>query len=321
VDKLERILTLTATLLEATRPLSAEELRDKIPGYPENKASFRRQFERDKDDLREMGIPLSVEEVPGTDPPLLGYRIRRDDYYLRDPGFTADELAAVHLATSLVRLDTARGIEGLLKLEGVADEPAGAVGGGGGADDALADLPGDPNLARAFSAVVERRPLTFTYRDRERVVDPHRIEYQRGRWYLQGREHDADGADDVDPTTTKSFRIDRIEGAVAVGEPRSFVPPPVVDAGRPAQPWEYGEGEPVVAHLLVDAGQAAWAVQHLGDDAVVDRRADGSVVVEVRVTNPDAFRSFVLTFLDHAEVLAPPALRDDVVAWLRELAG
>ena len=170
MDKLERILTLTATLLEATRPLSAEELREKIPGYPENKASFRRQFERDKDDLREMGIPLTMAEVPGTDPPKQGYRIRREDYYLRDPGFTADELAAVHLATSLVRLDTARGVEGLLKLEGVADEPAVGVAGGGSGGDALADLPGDPNLARAFSAVVERRPLTFTYRGRELVL-------------------------------------------------------------------------------------------------------------------------------------------------------
>lgn len=318
MDKLERILTLTATLLEATRPLSAEELREKIPGYPENKASFRRQFERDKDDLREMGIPLTMAEVPGTDPPKQGYRIRREDYYLRDPGFTADELAAVHLATSLVRLDTARGVEGLLKLEGVADEPAVGVAGGGSGGDALADLPGDPNLARAFSAVVERRPLTFTYRGRERVVDPHRIEYQRGRWYLQGHEHGADAPDGGE--STKNFRIDRIEGEATTGPAGSFVPPPVADAGRPAQPWEYGEGDPVLAHLLVDGGQAAWAVQHLGDDAVVDRRPDGSVVVEVPVTNPDAFRSFVLTFLDHAEVLAPPSLRDDVVAWLQELA-
>ena len=102
MDKLERILTLTATLLEATRPLSAEELRDKIPGYPESKASFRRQFERDKEDLREMGVPILVETVPGSDPPVAGYRIRPVDYELRDPGLDPDELEALNLAAAVV---------------------------------------------------------------------------------------------------------------------------------------------------------------------------------------------------------------------------
>ncbi len=311
MDKLERILTLTATLLETSRPLSAEELRERIPAYPDKLESFRRQFERDKDDLREMGIPLRVEPVPGSDPPVLGYRIRRDDYYLRDPGFTPDELAAMHLAASLVRLGDAGAAGGLRKLEGLADDASPASTGAGPV--ALADLPAEPNLARVFGAVADRRPLTFRYRDRERVVDPHRLEYQRGHWYLSGREHDGD--------VTKSYRVDRIDGVVTAGPPGSFEAPPPPEAGRPAQPWEFGERDPVVAHLWVDAEQAVWAVQHLGSDAVVERRDDGSIVVAVRVTNPEAFRSFVLTFLDHAEVLAPPELRDDIVAWLRGMAS
>ena len=51
------------------------------------------------------------------------------------------------------------------------------------------------------------------------------------------------------------------------------------------------------------------------------RRNDGSVVLELPVTNRDAFRSFVLGFLDHAEVMGPPELRDDMVAWLELVAG
>jgi predicted DNA-binding transcriptional regulator YafY len=73
--------------------------------------------------------------------------------------------------------------------------------------------------------------------------------------------------------------------------------------------------------VLVDAAQAPWIVQHLGAGAVVDERPDGSVVVRMTVTNRENFRSFVLTFLDHAEVLAPGELRDDVVAWLADQAG
>jgi len=48
----------------------------------------------------------------------------------------------------------------------------------------------------------------------------------------------------------------------------------------------------------------------------VEEDADGSVVVELPVTNRAAFRSFVLSFLEHAEILDPPELRDDLVAWL-----
>ena len=64
MDKLERLLNLTAALLHAEMPLTAEELRARVGGYPDTKATFRRAFERDKDDLRSMGMPLRVEPVP-----------------------------------------------------------------------------------------------------------------------------------------------------------------------------------------------------------------------------------------------------------------
>ena len=57
----------------------------------------------------------------------------------------------------------------------------------------------------------------------------------------------------------------------------------------------------------------------VGPDAVEDRRADGSVILAVHVTNRSAFRSFVLGFLDHAEVLDPPEVRADLVQWLEAM--
>jgi predicted DNA-binding transcriptional regulator YafY len=71
----------------------------------------------------------------------------------------------------------------------------------------------------------------------------------------------------------------------------------------------------------VDAPQADWAVAQVGEDAVVERRPDGSVVLALQVNNRAGFRSFVLGFLDHAEVLGPVELRDDVVAYLTPLAS
>ncbi len=68
--------------------------------------------------------------------------------------------------------------------------------------------------------------------------------------------------------------------------------------------------------MRIDGPPAAWAIQHVGPDHVVEEEPDGAVVVELPVTNRAAFRSFVLSFLEHAEILSPPELRADLVAWL-----
>jgi len=308
MDKLERLLNLISTLLETSRPLTAEELRARVPGYPDAKASFRRAFERDKDDLREMGVPLVLEPIEGVDPPTDGYRIDRARYYLQDPGFEPDELEALHLAVTTVGLDGVEGADALWKLGGVVEaegeEPA--------IDGALASLPSDPNLPTLYQACSERRTATFDYHGEHRTVDPQRVGYQRGHWYLTGFDHVREAE--------RNFRLDRIEGAVTTGPPQAFAPHDGSSV-LPEDPWRLGDGAEVTATLLVDADHAAWAARQLGDQAVAEHRPDGSMVFDVAVTNWPAFRSFVLTFLDHAEVLAPPELRDQMIDWLRAVAS
>ena len=301
MHRLERLINLVAALLEAPRPLTADEVRERVPGYASEKSAFRRAFERDKETLREMGVPVVVEAVDDADPGIVGYRIPKDAYYLADPGLAPDELAALHLAASAVRLEGAGGIEALWKLGGevAEDGPAAAV----------AALPGQRHQAPLFAAISERRRVGFTYRGRRRTVEPHRLSFRNGHWYLTGT--------DTGSGEDRSFRLDRIESAVEVGDEAGVFERRPATAAPP--PWEAGSGEPVEAMLLVDADQAGWAVGHLGHEAVGERRPDGSVVLRVRVTNRDAFRSFVLGFLDHAEVLGPPELRADVVTWLEAL--
>jgi predicted DNA-binding transcriptional regulator YafY len=304
-NRLERLLNLTAALLNAGHPLTSGDIAEQVPGYPDpaDKATFRRAFERDKESLRDMGIPVELVEVPGSDPPEPGYRIRREDYALRDPGLDADELAAIHLATAAVRMEGLPGTEAIWKLGGA---PAPATDG-----VALAALPAIPQLVPLFGAVAERAPVTFGYRGEPRTIDPYRLSFSRGRWYLDGWDHARQ--DD------RQFRLDRIEGDVAVGAPGSFERPDRPVEG-PAQPWQLGVDEPVTARLAIDADQAGWALDHLGDATLVEEAADGAIVVELTVTNRDAFRSFVLGFLEHAEVVGPPELRDELVDWLRGVA-
>ena len=305
MSRLERLLNLTAALLNAERPLTPADIRRLVPGYPDDegtKSAFRRAFERDKDTLRKMGMPIELVPIEGSEVAgVEGYVVPRDRYQLPDPQLEPDELAALHLAATAVRLEGVSGTEALWKL-------GGAVGAGAGG--AMAALPGGDQLAPLFGAVAERRPVTFSYRGERRTVNPWRLSFQRGHWYLTGWDHAR--------ADQRQFRLDRIDGDVALGEEGAFERPADLEPGR-LQPWEIGNEEAVTARLLVDADQAGWAVHHLGEDTVVARHPDGSVEVDLTVTNRDAFRSFVLGFLDHAEVLGPPELRDDVVAWLESL--
>ncbi|HVF13807.1 MAG TPA: WYL domain-containing protein [Acidimicrobiales bacterium] len=304
MHRLERLINLVAALLESERPLTIDELRFRLPGYAENDGAFRRAFERDKEALRELGVPLVTEPLDPLHPGVEGYRIPKDAYYLRDPGLEQDELAALHLAASAVRMEGADGVAALWKLGGeLAEEgPAAAV-----ASVAVAALPGADHLAVLFGAISARRPVEFAYHGRPRRLDPYRLSFRNGHWYLAGFDHGA-GAE-------RSFRLDRVESEVtASGEAGSFPPAPAAAAVAPA--WEMGEGEAVEVRLLVDVEQAGWAIGFVGPDAVEERRPDGSVVLRVSVTNRPAFRSFVLGFLDHAEVLGPPELRAEMVEWL-----
>ena len=73
--------------------------------------------------------------------------------------------------------------------------------------------------------------------------------------------------------------------------------------------------------LRVDPARVAWARQQFGPDVAVADAADGGAVFSVPVVMWDAFRSLVLEFLEHAEVLSPPEFRTDVVAHLRAIVA
>jgi proteasome accessory factor B len=305
-DRLERLVNLTATLLDTRRPLTLDELSERVePRYPEEKTSRRRQFERDKETLRELGVPIRVETVDGFGAEQ-AYRIHPDDYYLPELSLTEPELAALHVAVTAVRLEGDAGREGLAKLGGLAGE---------GADTALAELDVSPGLAVLFDAVSRRATVTFSYRGSVRHLDPYGVVLRFGHWYVVGHDRDRDAP--------RAFRVDRLDAEPELGPDGGFEPPDAVDPAEyvRADPLTYGEDQPVDAHVLVDAPRAGWVVDQLGEEAVVDRRPDGGIVVSLPVVNRAAFRTWVVDLLDHAEVLSPPELRVDMVAWLDTVAG
>jgi proteasome accessory factor B len=307
VAKVDRLLNLVAALQASSIPLTADELRVRVPGYTaDNDESFRRAFERDKDDLREVGVPIETVTVEHFDQPKAAYRIRRDRYELPDPGLTPEELAALHLAATSVRLD---GI-GEDEVEDALRKLGGVEGSSAGGAEVAVDAP--PALPALFGAVLDRQEVTFRYGEAaaERHLQPHRLQYERGRWYVSGL--------DVDREALRSFRLDRIVGDVEAGEADAFEPPEDLARVR-LRPWEFGSGAAVTASVLLDAVVAGAVLAEDPDLRVAERREDGSVVVELDVRNADGLRGFVLSFLDRAELLGPPDLRADLVAWLTSI--
>ena len=133
-----------------------------------------------------------------------------------------------------------------------------------------------------------------------------------GHWYVVGRDRDRDAP--------RAFRIDRIDAGIELGEARTFEPPAGIDPAELLRddPLAYGDAQPLTRRLGRRTA-AAWVVDELGEEAVLERRDDGSVVVGLSVVNHEAFRTWVLELLEHAEVLAPAELRSMVIEWLRPM--
>jgi predicted DNA-binding transcriptional regulator YafY len=301
-DRRERLLSLLASLLESRRGLTREEIvGNPAFGYPAATAAARRAFERDKASLRAMGVPLHDDTVDNE----TRYRVLPSEYYLPALDLSSDELAALHVAVTAVGLGSAAGEGTLMKLGGV--EGAGAL--------PIAELPTVETLAPLFEASRRRSVVRFDYRGRARRIEPWGLTSKFGHWYVVGLDL---GVDEM-----RVYRADRIEGDVEAGPARAFTVPADfrADAYLEDQPWQIGSGAATRVRVKVDRGYEAPLVARARSDADVTTDADGSVIVELSVVNLDALRSFVLEFLDHAEILSPPEARAAMVDWLQAIAG
>jgi len=298
-DALERVTNLLALLLETRRPLTMEEIADEIGAYSTTSiVAARGAFERDKAVLRDVGVPIETEVLVGDQAGKTGYRIDRDRYELTGLSLTTEERRALQLAVAAIRSGDAS--FGLLKLGGslAGDAPV------------VTNVPALDALPDLREAAARRATVEFHYRGVHRVVEPYALLLREGFWYVIGL--------DRGHGEQRTFRVDRIEGGIDVGEAGSFERPPGFDArdSFPADPKELGSSSDR-ARVVVDADRARFVVDDAGTDAVVARHGDGSVELDVACANLDAFRSWVLGLGTHAEVLGPPEVRADLVAWLQ----
>lgn len=325
MNKAERLINLIALLIEARRPVTLEEIRRSVPGYQQSSvSSFKRMFERDKSELREMGVPIKVEPVDvfGEE---VGYRIPKDEYYLPEIDFTQEEKVALLLVSRLSTVHlvplSREARSALLKLS-----PDLGDGGRTGRFPSLPwrfDRQGESVeiLTRLWEAVVKRKRVRFTYYSMargdavEREVDPYGLYFTGGAWYLVGYCHLRG--------ETRSFRVSRIRSGVetvhADKEEPDFRRPPGFRLRNHSRilPWEFEEGAEYTA-VVRFSPKVAWLVERdYGGLYPFERRKDGSGDLHVTVRNEDAFFSWLFSYAEEAEVVSPPSLRGKAVERLR----
>lgn len=310
--RIERLINLIAALLDARRPMTAEEIHERIAGYDEGSyALFRRTFERDKEALRAMGIPL---EVVATDPfvdQADGYVIPKSRYYLPQLDLEPDELAALRLASQALLGADEEAQSGLLKL--TVDAPGGLWESPRvvwGADIAAEQ----PLLERFYEAVTERRPVRFDYLPAGadeaywRTVEPYGLVHRRGHWYVIGRD---DSRADV-----RSFKLSRIVSEVTLLDGTYDIPESFDAASHLGEEaWAIGPDEPVTAVVRFDASIRWWAEQNM-PEASAREGPDGALDVELPVANLDALVSWAIGFGEAVEIRSPPEARTRLLAHL-----
>ena len=315
-DKTERLLNLVICLLYTRRPLSKAKIRDAVPQYGTSASdeAFDRMFERDKDELRELGIPLVTEpfDVLFDDEP--GYRIDRRQYALPEITFAADELAVLGLASRVWTQATLAGpaAQALRKLEaaGVERDDSSLIG----------IVPMVRTVEPAFEAVKDavlaRTPMAFAYRKTgttevtTRHVQPWAIASWHGHWYLTGF--------DTDRNAARVFRLGRIEGKVTTeGKPGSYEVP------KDHQPTA------LISAVTVDLDPQPGLLQVRAGTGHSLRRQARAVeavdslwsLVTVDFTDIDSFAAEIASFGPDVVVKGPAQLRESVMHLLAGSLG
>jgi proteasome accessory factor B len=307
----ERLLSIVVLLLSTRRYLTADQIRAAVHGYPEPYDTFKRMFERDKDELRDLGIPLETGmNSPLDDEP--GYRILRQDYELPEITLEPDEAAVLGIAARVWQSAELAGAAAgaLLKLRAAGME-----------DDDAAARPGieprlrtpEPAFGPLWEAVRDRRPVTFSHRApgrsdaQRRELEPWGVVNRRGRWYVAGW--------DLVRDAIRVFRLSRIEGPVRfAGPPGSVTVPGDADVRELVRDWDASPPRDHTAVLRVRDGAGfglrRYALSVEPDEPGWDR-------VTSSFADVPWYAEYVASYGPDVAVLDPPDLREAVIARLK----
>jgi predicted DNA-binding transcriptional regulator YafY len=350
--KTARWLDLIAFLLQHRYPVVREELFRKVRGYLDDpdaaterdRESARRKFERDKDELRTLGVEIETLDVPSPagDEPNKAYRLRPGGFYL--PYFELHpsqgpverpyrELRRIPLSRAELRtLDRATkrlaertefplaGAAASLRRKLSFDLPLAEAE----VERVLAEpLPPESHTALAAlqEATAERRAVRCTYysigRDAssEREIEPWALFFDRSTWYCVGRARDRDAL--------RVFRVDRMRDVQPLaGTGQTFAVPADFDVRRylGRQPWDLSNDPPQRVRVRFGFPQSRWVLNEGRGTPVDPLLDDGSAILDFEVRERGAFLRWLLTFRKQAQILEPRDVADELEDMRRQVA-
>lgn len=316
--KTERILNLTICLLVSRQYLSKARIREIVEGYRDlSDQAFERTFERDKDELRELGVPIQVGSFDSMFDDEPGYRIDRSDFELPPIELDAEEAAVVGVAArSWQHASVAESTRSALsKLQAAGVQPESSQ---------LAALQpyvtaNEPAFDPLWHAVLDRVQVSFGYRGATRMLEPWGMTSHRGRWYVVGR--------DIDRDATRMFKLSRIDdlpqlrsGGAAFDVPADLDLRQLSLSLLPDEPRAQ-------ALIAVRAGKAP-ALRRRGQPAEPAQLAEvdfawpnGFEVVQVGYADVGVLADEIACYAADAVVIQPADLREAVLARLDAVAA
>lgn len=292
VDATERLLNLAMFLAHRRRPITAEECRMQVVGYPEDQddAAFGRMFERDKEDLRAAGFTLAVVDRDGKD----AYTIDDAASHLRRVELSAEDVDALAAAAAALSADPSYPFAAELRTAVTK-----VLGGPPPRTSSEALLADERPKTQAglvetlIRASIARKTVSFAYVNAAgtasaRSADPYGLFLREGRWYLVAHDH-ASGE-------VRVFAVSRM--ACVATAPRPKHP----DFERPEgfalslyRILPFQLGGPVKAAALRFSQTTAWKAKSLtGGKGVLVEEPDDSLTWRVEAADERALARWVV---------------------------
>jgi proteasome accessory factor B len=275
-------------------------------------------FERDKEELRELGIPLETGKSSVFDDEI-GYRIRRQDYELPEIQLAADEAAVLGIASRVWQSAELAGAAAgaLLKLKAASREVDGEDEGARlnrSIEPRLTTQ--EPSFGPLWEAVRDRRPVTFSYLASgradasKRELEPWGVVNRRGRWYVAGHDRGRDAP--------RVFRMSRITGPVKMaGPPGSVKVPDGTDVRDLVKDWDRTPPRDRTAVLRIRDGAGVQLRRGARDITPETGAAAGWDRVTLSFADSGWYAEYLASFGADLVVLDPPDLRESVIRRLK----
>lgn len=358
ITKTQRWLDLIAFLVRHRLPVDVDQVMNGVPAdrakwnsdQETDRATVRRMFERDKDELRDAGIPLETKEftIDHGAETVHGYQLAARDFYLpylrlvgsqeadsgsEGKGSRKPAGVASPMELAITGEEAATAIEALRRVAELPSSPFAKEARSAlrklGFDIDIAALGESPVvyademaptsvLRQLTGAVRERKRVRFRYHGihrgeaTDRDVAPYGLLFQHGQWYLIGHDYTRDAL--------RVFRLGRMDPPeVGKGKAPEYQIPDDFDVHDYArrQPWELGDDEPLIAHVQFDFPLSLWAERNRHGEKV-EERTGGAVIRRFQVRQTDPFLRWLQQFAGEAVVTDPAGLRQAQVDMARE---